>query len=126
MMRMLRSRQVVASVLVTLVTAAVIGVVLVAITPIGCGPANALGLKSITNRCLKWGPFATRPSPTQSYYVTPGATSSPYYPPVSAPNPPNDPGASSAPTPPYDPSASASSPPYPPFFPPTSGSGGNL
>ena len=128
MMRMLRSRQVVASVLVTLVTAAVIGVVLVAITPIGCGPAHALGLKSITNRCLKSGPVANRttPSPTGSYYVTPGATSSPYYPPVSAPQPPYDPGASAVPTPPYDPSLSAATPPYPPFTPPSSDSEGNL
>src|SRR5229473_1289753 len=46
-----RSRQVIAGVLVSVVTLAVIGVVLVAMTPVGCGPANAMGIKSIANRC---------------------------------------------------------------------------
>jgi hypothetical protein len=116
-----RSRQVVAGVVVTVVTLAVIGVVLVAMTPVGCGPANAMGLKSITDRCVKTQPVAIRTSPSPSFRF-PSPSPLPYTPPASAPyyppaSQPYYPPASS----PYNP---ASSPPYPPFYPPASGVGG--
>ncbi len=115
------SRQVVAGVLVSVVTLAVIGVVLVAMTPVGCGPANAMGIKSIANRC-KTQPVAALRSPTPSPFVSPAASPPPYTPPSSAPyNPPA--------SPPFYPPASApyyppSTPAYPPFYPPASGVGG--
>ena len=52
-MQNLRSKQVIAGVLITVLTAGVVGVLLVTMTPIGCGPANALGLKNISSRCVK-------------------------------------------------------------------------
>lgn len=120
MLRASRSRQVVAGVVVTVVTVAVIGVVLVAMTPVGCGPANAMGLKSIASRCKSQPVAALRsPSPSPLGYPTPSPipysppASPPYYPPVS---PPYYPPVS----PPYYP---PTSPSYPPFYPPTSGSG---
>ena len=51
MTQILRSRQVAAGVVVSVVTVAVIGVLLVAYTPIGCGPAKALGVKSVSKHC---------------------------------------------------------------------------
>jgi hypothetical protein len=116
-----RSRQILAGVLVSVVTLAVIGVVLVAMTPVGCGPANAMGIKSIANRC-KTQPVAALRSPTPSPFVFPTPIPPPYTPPASAPyNPPA--------SPPYYPPASApfyppSTPAYPPFYPPVSGAGG--
>jgi len=115
-----RSRQILAGVVVTVVTLAVIGVVLVAMTPVGCGPANAMGLKSIANRCKSQAVAALR-SPSPSPFALPTPSPRPYSPPASAPyNPP----ASQ----PYYPPASGpyyppSSPSYPPFYPPSSGAG---
>src|SRR6266851_290347 len=112
-----RSRQVIAGVLVSVVTLAVIGVVLVAMTPVGCGPANAMGIKSIANRCKTQAVAALR-SPSPSPFGIPTPTPLPYTPPSSAPyNPPG--------SPPYYPPASApyyppSTPPYAPFYPPSS------
>lgn len=116
-----RSRQVIAGVLVSVVTLAVIGIVLMAMTPVGCGPANAMGIKSIANRC-KTQPVAALRTPTPSPFVIPAPSAPPYTPPSS---PPYNPPAS----PPYYPPASApyypaSTPAYPPFYPPTSGVGG--
>ncbi len=116
-----RSRQVIAGVLVSVVTLAVIGVVLVAMTPVGCGPANAMGIKSIANRCKTQAVAALR-SPSPSPFGIPTPNPLPYTPPSSAPyNPPG--------SPPYYPPASApyyppSTPPYAPFYPPSSGVGG--
>ena len=116
-----RSRQVIAGVVVTIVTVAVIGVVLFAMTPVGCGPANAMGLKSIANRC-KSQPVAALRSPSPSPFALPTPSPLPYSPPAS---PPYYPPASQ----PYYPPASApynpgTSPAYPPFYPPASGAGG--
>ncbi len=116
-----RSRQVIAGVLVSVVTLAVIGVVLMAMTPVGCGPANAMGIKSIANRCKTQAVAALR-SPSPSPFGIPTPNPPPYTPPSSPPyNPPE--------TPPYYPPASApyyppSTPPYAPFYPPSSGVGG--
>src|ERR1700687_3295997 len=119
----IQSRKVIAAVALTAVTVAVIGVVLLTLTPIGCGPTNALGMKSTGNRCAK--PLAAvsavpSANPGQSpQYSSPGIT--PYSPPASAPyNPPYSPPAS-GPFPPDNGPASAA---YPPFYPPGSGSGG--
>src|SRR6266851_4338725 len=114
-----RSRQVIAGVLVSVVTLAVIGVVLVAMTPVGCGPANAMGIKSIANRCKTQAVAALR-SPTPSPFAFPTPSPLAYTPP-----PPYNPPAS----PPYYPPASApyypgATPAYPPFYPPASGTGG--
>src|SRR4029077_9228492 len=99
MLRTPRSRQVIAGVLVSVVTLAVIGVVLVAMTPVGCGPANAMGIKSIANRC-KTQPVAALRSPRPSPFVFPTPSPLPYTPPAS---PPYYPPASQ----PYYPPASA-------------------
>ena len=120
MLRTFRSRQIVAGVLVTVVTVAVIGVVLVALTPVGCGPANAVGLKSISNRCVKPQPVAIKTSPRPGSGIpTPSPIAVPYTPPASAPyyppaSQPYYPPASS----PYNPPGSPS---YLPFYPPASG-----
>jgi hypothetical protein len=121
MLRTPRSRQVIAGILVSVVTLAVIGVVLVAMTPVGCGPANAMGIKSIANRC-KTQPVAALRSPSPSPFVFPTPSPLPYTPPAS---PPYYPPASQ----PYYPPASGpynpgSSPAFPPFYPPASGAGG--
>src|SRR5258706_13754957 len=116
-----RSRQVIAGVLVSVVTLAVIGVVLIAMTPVGCGPANAMGIKSIANRCKTQAVAALR-SPTPSPFVVPAASPPPYSPPPSPPyNPPASHPYYSPASPPYYPGAT---PPYPPFYPPSSGTGG--
>src|SRR6266436_8332361 len=108
-----RSRQVIAGVLVSVVTLAVIGVVLMAMTPVGCGPANAMGIKSIANRCKTQAVAALR-SPSPSPFGIPTPNPPPYTPPSSPPyNPPE--------SPPYYP---PSTPPYAPFYPPSSGVGG--
>ncbi len=104
-----------------MVTLAVIGVVLMAMTPVGCGPANAMGIKSIANRCKTQAVAALR-SPSPSPFGIPTPNPPPYTPPSSPPyNPPE--------SPPYYPPASApyyppSTPPYAPFYPPSSGVGG--
>ncbi len=121
MLRTPRSRQVIAGVVVSVVTLAVIGVVLVTMTPVGCGPANTMRIKSIANRC-KAQPVAALRSPSPSPFALPTPSpltytppaSPPYYPPASQPYYP----PASAP---YNPGAS---PAYPPFYPPASGAGG--
>lgn len=108
--------------MVTALTLAVIGVVLVAMTPIGCGPANALKIKSISNRCVSWqtGGVVTTPTPTPTTFFGPTATPTfePYTPPAS---PPYTPPASG----PFPPDSGPASGAYPPFIPPASGSGGS-
>lgn len=117
MTQILRSRQVAAGVVISLVTVAVIGLLLVAYTPVGCGPAKALGLKSVSKHCIDAQTVAARPSPTPS--PSPLFLPPPYVPPASPPdNPP-----ASQPYPPFNPGSSASSPPFPPFYPPSSGPG---
>lgn len=127
MMQSQRSRQILAGVVVSVVTLALIGTVLVAMTPVGCGPANKLGLKAITNRCVKSQASAARtPGPTPSTTANPTGSfvPTPNQPPASQPN---NPPASQ----PFNPPASGPFPPdggpssgaYPPFTPPASSSG---
>lgn len=112
------SRLVVATGLVTAMTLVVVGVVLVAATPIGCGPATALGLKTISGRCGE--PVSTRTfKPTPS--PAPGASPAPSQSPTPSAVPTSSPAASAMP-PDNGPASSA----YPPYFPPTSDSAGNL
>jgi len=113
-LRTARSRQVIAAVLVTAVTAILIGVILIAATPLGCGPANVFGLKSISSKCYR--PLAVAsPSPlaTQSASASPSPSPSPT--PVSSPSP-----LPSATTPDTGPATAA----YPPFYPGATGSNG--
>ena len=113
-LRTARSRQVIAAVLVTAVTAILIGVILIAATPLGCGPANVFGLKSISSKCYR--PLAVAsPSPlaTQSASSSPSPSPSPT--PVSSPSP-----LPSATTPDTGPATAA----YPPFYPGATGSNG--
>ena len=116
MMQTLRSRQLIAGVVVSVVTVAVIGVVLVATTSIGCGPANALALKSISKHCLNAQTAAATRTPSPSPLFIPAPIPQPYNPPASQPyNPPS--------SGPYPPNGNQSSPPFPPFYPPSSGPG---
>jgi len=127
LVRSLRSTKVLASVLVGVLTLAVIGVVLVTMTPLGCG----VGLKTLSNRCATYV-ASTIPSPSPFPSAKPGApppytppasapyqppASAPYYPPASAPYYP----PASGPIPPDGGPASAA---YPPFYPPSSGPSG--
>jgi hypothetical protein len=104
-------RKVIAAVAITVLTMAVIGVLVVTLTPLGCGPGNAIGMKSVSGRCAK--PVGARPSPYPSpiqwtpYPFRPLPDPS-YTPPASAPVPPDSRPASAA---------------YPPFFPASSASG---
>src|SRR5260370_34806973 len=84
-----RSRQVIAGVLVSVVTLAVIGVVLVAMTPVGGGPANAMGIKPITNRCKTQAVAAPRsPTPSPFAFPTPSPLAYTPPPPYNPPGPP--------------------------------------
>src|SRR5207247_1903846 len=81
--------------------------ILIAATPLGCGPANVFGLKSISSKCYR--PLAVAsPSPlaTQSASSSPSPSPSPT--PVSSPSP-----LPSATTPDTAPATAA----YPPFYP---------
>ena len=120
LMRTLRSTKVLASVVVGVLTLAVIGVVLVTMTPAGCG----VGLKTLSNRCAKYV-ASTTPTPSPFPLANPGAplpdtlpASAPYSPPASAPYSP----PASGPIPPDSGPATGA---YPPFFPPSSGPSGN-
>lgn len=120
-MQNLRSKQVIAGVLITVLTAGVVGVLLVTMTPIGCGPANALGLKNISSRCVKPASALVVRTPSPSPY--PSST-------FSAPTPLPSPSVAA----PYTPPASPPMPPvvgpataaYPPFYGPSTGSGGSF
>src|ERR1700680_1526026 len=103
MRQLFRSRQVAAGVVVSLVTLAVVGLLLVAYTPVGCGPANALGLKSVSKHCINAQTVAAKPTPTPSPFFVPTPIQAPDVPPVSQPYPP------------FNPGSSASRPPLPPL-----------
>lgn len=116
-----RSTQVVASVVIIGVTAVVIAVSLAATTPIGCGPANALGLKSLSKHCLATQTGFVYATPSPSPYLgkggklyDPNATPPPYSPP---------PVPSPTPAPVIPPNLSPSGQAYPPYFPPLVNSG---
>lgn len=136
LIRRLAQNPLIAGIVLTAVTIVLIGGVVLTMTSAGCGPANALHLKSIANRCSPTLTARSSPSalpsarPTSSNNPPPSAppivppASQPYPPPASQPYPPP---ASQ----PFPPPASASYPPnYDPGSPayPTiadaSGSGG--
>lgn len=129
-MRGSQTSKIIAAVALTAVTVGVIGVVLVAMTPIGCGPTKALGMKSISNRCAKpvaaASPYpSAKPGYKPGYYPPPSSDppyNPPYKPPVTPPYPPYNPPA----TAPINPDGTPASPAYPPYFPPASGSNGMI
>jgi hypothetical protein len=110
-MRSLRSRQYLAAGLVSVLTLAVIGVVLVATTSVGCGPAKALGLKSIAARCSASVALAS-PTPSLSQVASPSASQFP------------TPSASPSPTGAVVPDSGPATAAYPPFVPAATGAGG--
>lgn len=121
-----RSRPVLAAILASALTLALVGGVVVSTTPLRCGPARALGLKSIVNACTPVGSLALRPRPTP----TTGAILFPTISPDGNPASPPNGNPASGPYPPYGNPASGPYPPtgnpasdrYPPFYPPaTSG-----
>jgi hypothetical protein len=108
-----------AAVSVTVLTLAVIGVVLLSSTPLGCGPAKALHIKLTPNRCANVASTTSNPSPFPSFIPSPSPfpaqSAGPFPEPASNPLPPP---SSSSPFP------DNSSGVFPPFAPPASGSGG--
>src|SRR4029077_15073008 len=124
-MQSLRSRQIAAAVLVTILTFVVIGVVLLAATPVGCDPANARGIKTISSRCSKQ--LAALPSPSATPFQLPSPTGaragptpspSPSPTPVFSPSPP--------PTGAVPPDTGPATLSYPPFYPPSSSPSGGI
>jgi hypothetical protein len=99
-----RLQRIMAAVSVTVLTLAVIGVVLLSTTPLGCGPANAVHLKLSTNRCTSVASKLSSPSPFPTYNQAP----SPF------PNPnPGPPSTNPAPEPASNPYPQPASNPYP-------------
>src|ERR1700682_912446 len=124
LMRNLGSKKVVAAVALTALTIAVIGVVLLTLTPIGCGPGNAIGMKSITTRRPTPVPAMPSPFSSPSPSANPGYT---YTPPPYSP-PASEPYVQPSPTPrptgtPIPPDSGPASNAYPPFFPAATSSG---
>ena len=121
-----RFRTIAAVVTVTVVTVAVIGVVLLATTPLGCGPAKALRVKLSSTHCLtvaqtlvspspspvfpSHDASSPQPSPTDSTYPpTPAASQNPFPAPASDNQNPY-PGTASAGFPAFSNPASGASP----------------
>ena len=122
LLQSLRTRQSIAVAVITLVTLGVVGTVLVTATSLGCGPANALGIKTISSKCAR--PVAARtpgiPTPSQEVSATPTFASSP----TASPSPSPIPSPSSLPSagvPATGPATGA----YLPFYPGTTGANGN-
>src|SRR5260370_719889 len=129
-------QRIVAAVSVTVLTLAVIGVVLVASTPLGCGPAKALHIKLSPTRCANVASIIPNSSPSPKGIPTfspfPQATANPNPEPASNPfpepasNPFPEPASNPGPFPgpvsnPYPDNSSGI---FPPFAPPASGSAG--
>ena len=97
----------------TALTLAVIGVVVVTMTPMGCGPTHALGMTAKGDRCANRAAAETPFPKAKPGYVAPPYTPPPFTPYSPPPSPP-------PPTPPENgPNPSA----YPPYFPPSSPGG---
>lgn len=82
-------QRIVAAVTVTVVTVAVIGIVLLSTTPLGCGPARAMHLKVSSSHCVTVAGSFSSPSPvfadvTPPYQPPPTDNS---YPPSASQNP---------------------------------------
>jgi hypothetical protein len=117
------TRRGIAAILVTVVTFAVIGVLLLATTPIGCGPAEAVGFKTVAackGRSVASHAGIPMPSPLQTagVEVSPSAPSAPETQPATYP--PEQTPASALP-----PSTGPATGAYPPFYPSASGPSGN-
>ncbi len=81
-----RLQRIVAAATVTVVTLAVIGVVLVTTTPLGCGPLKSMHLKVSSRQCLTVAQNLSSPTPafpTPTPFVQPSPTSDSYPPPAS-------------------------------------------
>ncbi len=121
-------QRIVAAASVTVLTLAVIGVVLVASTPLGCGPARALHIKLSPTRCANVASTIPNSSPSPkgvpSLSPFPQATANPNPEPASNPfpEPASNPGP--FPGPASNPYPDNSSGIFPPFAPPASGSAG--
>jgi hypothetical protein len=127
--RTLISRPLAAGIVITLVTVALVGSILLTSTSIGCGPAQKVGLK--LQRCGT--PVAATLSPSPSNPTAPSPyqqpSPNPYSNPASEPNP--NPPSNPYPNPPSNPypnpPSSAYPPPasgaYPPFYPAASSPG---
>ena len=114
--RIILTRRIAASVIVSVVTLVLIGGVIVTTTSLGCGPAKQLGIKP--QRCLPSGNVVALLSP--SPYQSPSPSNAPTPNPSSAPYP--NPASGPYPNPasgPYPPTGGISSGPYPPLYPPT-------
>ena len=109
-----RNRPVLA-VAVTLLSLVVVASAITMTTPLRCGPAKALGLKSIASSCITVGSLAQRPSPTPTPFYPPPASGP--IPPYSNPYSPPDYNPASGAYPPVGYPASGA---YPPFYPPVS------
>src|SRR6266851_3020488 len=121
-------QRIVAAASVTVLTLAVIGVVLVASTPLGCGPARALHIKLSPTRCANVASTIPNSSPSPkgvpSLSPFPQATANPNPEPASNPfpEPASNPGP--FPGPASNPYPDNSSGIFQPFAPPASGSAG--
>jgi hypothetical protein len=124
-----RLQRIVAAVSVTALTVAVIGLMLLSSTPLGCEPAKALHIKLSPNRCANVASKISNPSPFPTYFQTPSpipnpvpVTANPYPQPASNPYP--QPASNPYPEPasanPYPDSGSGG---FPPFGGPASGPG---
>ena len=105
-------QRITSAVVVTAVTLALVGIAVLATTPLGCGPANAMHVKFQAARCET---VASLQSPSASNFPTPTprpTSSSPFPEPASS-YPIPDPASST-----YDPNASSNTFPY---FDPASG-----
>ena len=120
----LRTRQAVAVIAVTVVTLAIVGGVLMTATSLGCGPANAFGIKTISSKCAKPVAAVTPgiPSPSPVSNVTPTNLASPSPSPSPSPTPEFSPSPLPSATAPDTGPATAA---YPPFYPATTASNGS-
>jgi hypothetical protein len=118
-------RPLVAGIVITVVTFALVGGILLTSTTLGCGPANQLGLK--LQRCVSTSSVAANQSP--SPYASPaqspvtGQSESPSPNPNPASNPYPNPASNPYPNPasaPEPPTGGPASGAYPPFYPPAS------
>jgi hypothetical protein len=108
LIRRLGQNPLIAGIVLTVVTVVLIGGVVLTMTSAGCGPANALHLKGIANRCTPALTARSSPSALPSVRPTASSTSAPSAPPIVPPaSQPYPPPASQ----PYPPPASQ---PYPP------------
>ena len=113
-----RLQRIVAAVTVTVVTVAVIGIVLLATTPLGCGPAKAMHLRISSTHCVTVAESLPTPTP---FFAADSPSPSPI-----AQNPAPEPASNQNPNPPTssgNPYPDTGSGSFPPFGNPGSGYG---